>query len=302
MPALLDMSQIPLPDAVTELDYATLRTAWLTRYAELMVLDVEDLDDNDPVVHALEAGAYREMLRVQSNNDAVRGTMLASATGAQLDDLGADPLYNTPRLTLDPGDPLAVPPVAPTYEADEDYRERLRIAPAKLSPAGPAGAYEALALEAHDDVVDVNVRSPDPCEVIIEVLHDSADFDILSDVLAALSGDTVRPFGELVTVERADNEVTTAAITVYVPDGPDLAAVQAASQARVDAIVLPLAAKVRSGAVFSRSGEDMTGSFLGVCMVEGATSWDLTSSTGMSNPEAAWWPMTITVTAERRNE
>jgi phage-related baseplate assembly protein len=301
VPALLDMSQIPLPNAVEELDYATLRTAWLTRYAELMGLDVEDLDDNDPAVHVCEVGAYREMLRVQSNNDAVRGTMLASATGAQLDDLGADPLYNTPRLVLDEGDETAVPPVAPTYEDDEDYRERLVLAPAKLSPAGSAGAYKALALAAHDDVVDINVRSPDPCEVIIEVLHDSDDLDILDDVYDALSADTVRPFGDLVTVERADNEESTAAVTVYVPDGPDLATVQAAAQARVNALILPICAKVRSGAVLSRDGDDMTG-FLGACMVEGATSWELTSSTGMSNIEAAWWPMTITVTAERRND
>lgn len=301
MPALLDMSQIPLPNAVEELDYATLRTAWLELYAEKMGIDVEDLDDNDPVVHALEAGAYREMLRVQSNNDAVRNTMLASATGAGLDDLGADPLYNTPRLVLDEGDDEAVPPVPPTYEDDEDYKERLRLAPAKLSPAGPAGAYEALALAAHDDVVDVNIRSPDPCEVIVEVLHDSDDLDILDDVYAALSADTVRPFGDLVTVERADNQESTAVITVYVPDGPDLATVQAASQARVDAIILPICAKVGSGAVLSRDGDDMTG-FLGACMVEGATSWELTSSTGMSDIDAAWWPMTITVTAERRND
>lgn len=301
MAAPLDMSQIPLPNAVEELDYETLRTAWLAKYAEKMGIDVEDLDDNDPAVHVCEVGAYREMLRVQSNNDAVANTMLASATGAGLDDLGADPLYNTPRLTLDPGDETAVPPVAPTYEADEDYKPRLQVAPARLSVAGPRGAYKALAMAAHEDVVDANPRSPDPCEVIIEVLHNSDDFDILTQVLDALSDDDVRPFGELVTVVAAENEESTAAVTVYVPDGPDLAAVQAAAQTRVNEVILPLCAKVGSGAVLSRDGDDMTG-FLGACMVPGASSWELTSSTGMSNVEAAWWPMTITVTAVRRND
>lgn len=301
MSGLLDMSQIPLPDAVEVPDYPTLRAEWLALYAEKTGTTVELLDDNDPAVHALEVGAYREMLRLSSNNDAVRNTMLASASGPGLDDLGADPLYNTPRLVLDEGDEDAVPPVAPTYEADADYKQRLREAPSRLSVAGPEGAYEAIAAAAHADVVDVKVRSPDPCEIIIEVLHDSDDLDILDDVYAAVSPDDVRPFGDLVTVQRADNEVSTAAVTIYVPDGPDLALVEVAAQERVEELIYPLAAKVYSGAVLSRDGDDMTG-FLGACMVAGVTSWELTASTGMSNPEYAWWPITITVTAVRRND
>lgn len=292
------MSKIALPDAVEVPEYATLRTAWLARYCELMEIDVEDLDDNDPIVKGLEVGAYMEMRRVASTNDAVRNTMLASATGAGLDDLGADPLYGeTPRLVLDEGDPLSVPPVLPTYETDDDYRERLRLAPSEISVAGPVGAYRSIALGAHADVVDIGVTSPDPCWILIEVLYgDDADPDILDIVEAALTPDTVRPVGDRVTVSAAEKEESSVDLTVYVSDGPDLAAVQAASQARIDALILPLCAKVRSGTTLSEGAEN---AWLGACVVDGVRSWEVTGSTGMSDPDTAWWPMTITVTAVR---
>lgn len=292
------MSQVPLPDAVEALDYAALRALWLARYAELMSVDVEDLNDNDPAVKALEVGAYREMLRTASINYAVQNTMLASASGAGLDDLGADPLYELDRLTLDEGDEDAVPPVAPTYESDSDYLGRLQLAPATRSGAGPSGSYEVRALSAHADVVDVKVLSPDPCMIVVQVLHDSEDMAILTDVEAALSAATVRPVGDRVSVMAAEMEPTTAAITLYVPDGPDLAAVQAASQARIEEIVYPLAAKVGSGDAFAEGAEH---AWLGACQVEGVRAWEVTASTGMSLEGAAWWPLEVTVTAVRSN-
>lgn len=297
MAALLDMSQIPLPDAVEVPSYAAILSDWKASYAAKMGVSVGSLDDNDPAVFLLEVGAYREMLLRQSVNDSVRNTLLSHAHGDGLDDLGADPLYgDTDRLVIDEGDPDAVPPVLPTYESDTAYRARLAEAPNELSVAGPVGAYTSIARGAHGDVVDVRVTSPNPSEILVEVLHDSADPDILTAVYEALSDETVRPVGDRITVESADKETATIEITVYVPDGPDLAVVQAASQARINSLVLPLAAKVRSGTVLSEG--DMS-SWLGACVVEGVSSWALTGSTGMSNDEAAWWPMTINVTAER---
>jgi phage-related baseplate assembly protein len=296
--SLLDMSQIPLPAAVSLPDYESVRTAWLTRYAELMGVDVGDLDDNDPAVHALEVGAYRETLLLARINDAVRDTLLASASGQGLDDIGADPVYDTERLVLDPGDPEAVPPVPPVMEAEAAYRLRLQLAPSALSVAGPAGAYESRARSAHVDVVDVAVSSPAPSEVLVEVLHASADPDILTDVAAALSDISARPVGDRVTVESADKEAHTFLVTVYVPDGPDLESVRAASQARVEQVVYPLAAKVRSGDAFL---EGDTNGFLGACVVPGVRTWEVTGGSGSVAGAQAWWPLTITVTAERSN-
>ena len=298
MASLLDMSQIPLPATVEELDYATIRDAWLADYAARLGVTVTELNVNDPAIRVLETGAYREMLWRARLNDAVRGVLLASAYGARLDDLGADPLYGgkTPRLELDPGDPDAVPPVPPVYEPDDDYRARLVLAPAALSVAGPGAAYRVLALSAHADAVDVDVTTPNPSEVLVEVLHDSADPNILTTIDAALNADTVRPITDLVTVQAAVKEPSTLDLTVYVADGPDLSAVQTEAQARVNLILQPIAARVRSGALLSEGGTDL---WKGACMVPGVQSVEETASTGLSNPVAAWWPLTITVTAVR---
>lgn len=298
MPALLDMSGIPLPSAVAVLDYQTIRAERLARYAELMEIGVDEVDDNDPAMRAIELGAYRELLKRASINDSVRDTMLASASGPGLDDLGADPLYgNTARLVLDPGDPDAVPPIPPTYESDRAYRARLALAPAALSVAGPSGAYEVRTRSAHPDVVDAYVSSPNPCEILIEVLHNSSDSAILTKIAAALSGKFVRPIGDRVTVQAAARETSSKLITLYVPDGPDLLAVQQASQTRVNELLLPLCARVRSGAALS---EGVANAWLGACVVPGVRSW-ASVGTGASDPAKAWWPMTITVIAVRSN-
>lgn len=301
MAALLDMSKVPLPDAVTLPEYAALRMEYLTGYATRRGVAVEDLDDNDPAVHVLEEAAYRHLLLIASNNDSIRNTLLTHAHGGALDDLALEPLYGggtLARLVIDEGDEDAVPPIPPVMESDDAFRERLRLAPQALSVAGPAGAYEVRARSAHADAVDVRVTSPDPCEILVEVLHNSEDANILAKIEAALSADSVRPLGDRVTVQAAARETSSVDVTVYVPDGPDLAAVQAAAQARVDALVLPLCAKVGSGAFLSE-GDPF--SWLGACQVEGVQSWEVTAFTGMSDPAEAWWPMTITVTAVRSN-
>lgn len=304
------MSKIPLPAAVTVPDYATVRLAWLSRYAEIRGEQLADLNDNDPIVQALEAGAYFEMNAISRNNDSARQTMLASAWGQGLDNLGADPLYGgTARLVTDPGDEDAVPPIPPTYETDDAYRPRLRLAPAALSVAGPWGAYEALALSAHGDVLDARVTSPAPCEVRVEVLIDpdteAEHATILAAVEGALNDANKRPIGDRVTVVEAATEETSVEITVYVKDGPALDAVQAASQERVRQIVYAQAAKVGSGAAFLEASDGVEGAdpnaFLGACVVDGVTSWLVTDNTGMSDDAAAWWPMTINVTAVRTN-
>ncbi len=290
------MSKVALPDAVTVPDYASELAECKASYASKMGVLVGDLNDNDPAVKLLEVLAYRRILTLSATNDSVRNTLLTHAFGEGLDNIGADPLYDTPRLLLDPGDPGAVPPVLPTYESDNVYRERLRLAPHQGSVAGPLGAYESIARGAHADVVDVIATSPDPADILVEVLHDSADAAILTIILAALNEEFVRPAGDRVTVQDALRVTSTVALTIFVSEGPALDVVQAASQARVNELVLPLAAKVRSGARFSE-GEEYA--WLGACAVPGVSTWEVTSTTGLVDTTAAWWPMTIVVTAER---
>lgn len=299
----LDMSKIPTPDAVEPLDFETIRARRIARYCQLKEIDVADLSDNDPDVMRIEEQSYNELLLRARINDSIRATMLASAKGAGLDDLAKDPLYGggtdheLKRLVLDPGDPTAVPPVPPTMELDDAFRARLQLAPQALSVAGPEGAYKVIAMGAHPDVVDVDVTSPSPCEILVQVLHNSSDPDIITKVYAALSPKNVRPIGDRVTVEAAVRETSSAHVRVYVSDGPDLSVLQAAAQARANSIVLPLAAKVLSGAKFMEGDSEAV--IKGACVVDGVTACEITSSTGMSSDAKAWWPMTIIVTAVR---
>jgi phage-related baseplate assembly protein len=288
-----------LPDVVEVPDFAVLRAAWLARYAELRQIDVSELNDNDPAVHILEVGAYREMLAIARHNDAVRATYLSHAFGQQLDDLGADPFYDLERLVMDEGDPDAVPPVPPLMESDDAYRQRLALAPSSRSVAGPSGAYEVLAKSAFAGILDVRVTSPAPSEILIEVLHDDADTEILDAVEAAVSADDKRPLTDLVTVEFADKEAATLNITLYVPDGPDLSAVEAAALARGNQILQPIAKRVRSVEKLLE-GSSIDG-IAGACIVPGVRSIEVTSHVGLSGMDASAYPLTLNVTAVRSN-
>lgn len=55
-------------------------------------------------------------------------------------------------------------------EDDDRYRERIHLAPAQWSSAGPEDAYRYWAMTAHQDIADVAVHSPRPCEVDLHVL------------------------------------------------------------------------------------------------------------------------------------
>lgn len=89
-------------------------------------------------------------------------------------------------------------------EDDETYRERIRIAPAKLSVAGPVTAYKYWAMSADPKIADAVIESPEPGTVLITpILYggDIPDATILDKVLEVCSADDVRPLTDLVQVQ-----------------------------------------------------------------------------------------------------
>ena len=234
----IDLSLLPVPAVVEALDFETIFAAML---ADLQNRDsvFTALVESDPAYKILEVCAYRELIIRQRVNDGAKAVMLAYATGADLDHLAA--LYNVARLVIDPGNPDAVPPVAPTYETDTALRTRVQLAPESFSVAGSVGAYEFHALSADADVLDVTVTSPSAGAVRVTVLSRVGsgvpDSALLSAVTAALSADSVRPLTDQVTVAAAAivNFSLTAVLTLY--DGPDSAMVLAAAIAAVTAYI-----------------------------------------------------------------
>jgi len=222
MSSLIDMSQLAAPVVVEPLDYEAILSSML---ADLVQRDqsLTALVESDPAYKILEVCAYREQLIRQRVNDAAKSVMLAYAVGSDLDHLSA--FYGVERLLVDPGDPEAVPPIAPTYETDTRLRLRAQMAPESWTTAGSRESYIFHAMSASALIKDVAVESPTPGEVLVTVLSDSGDgtpdAEMLSAVAAALSAETVRPLCDVVAVQAPQiiPYSITAELTLYV--GPD---------------------------------------------------------------------------------
>lgn len=230
----VDLSKLPAPDAPEQISFEVIFADMLADLrARLPVFGA--LVESDPAYAILQVAAYRETLIRRDASDKFRSGLLAYATGAGLEHIGA--LFEVERLTLDPGDPASG--VLPTLESDLDLRRRIHLAPEGYTTAGSVGAYLFHALGAHPDVLDANPTSPAPMQVLVSVLSRSSDGTasaaVLAAVDAALSANKVRPLTDLVTVATAAIVPYTIDATLYTFDGPDSAVVIAAAIARANA-------------------------------------------------------------------
>lgn len=223
---VINLSALAVPDAIVVPDAADIFTRWLARLRELdPVFDA--LVESDPAFKQGEINAYQLALAFQRVNDAVRAVFLASARGADLDQIGAG--FNVSRLVINPGDPDAVPPVYPVYEDDDAFRERIQLSWAQLNTAGARNAYRFHAKSADNDVLDADAYGPEthnrPGEVDVYVLsrtgNGEASPSLTEKVMSELSADEVRPLTDYVSVKSATivNYAVTAELDI--PDGPD---------------------------------------------------------------------------------
>lgn len=93
-------------------------------------------------------------------------------------------------------------------ENDEDYRERIRLAPFSYSTAGAEEAYRYLAMSANANVGDVYPYRESAGTVAIAVVKSDgtlpeAGGDVLTDVESACSAKTARPLTDNVIVKAA---------------------------------------------------------------------------------------------------
>lgn len=237
----IDLSQLPPPHVVEQIDFETI---YAERKARLIALYPEPerpaiaalLElESEPLVKLLQENAYRELTWRQRVNEAAMSAMLAFARNSDLDHLAAN--FNEQRLVTDPGDPNADPPRPPVLESDEAFRMRVQNAFEGLSVAGPRAAYVYHARRADGRVADVTAISPAPCEALITVLSHEGDGtaspDLLAIVETALSAEDVRPVGDRVTVQSADIVDYTVEAVLYLPPGPEAGPVLAEAEARL---------------------------------------------------------------------
>lgn len=216
----IDLSKLPAPKVIEELSYETIfqdiLSDFLTRnptYSTLL--------ESDPAMIMLEVCAYRELLLRNRINEAAKATMLAYATGSDLENLGA---------------PLGVQKLA--GETDDQLRQRIQLAPEAFTNAGSIGAYTFHALSASSDIKSVSVKSPNPGEVLVTILsktgNGTASEELIDAVLEKLSEEDVRPLTDQVSVQSAGivNYAVEAVITVY--SGPSSAVVETEARAALD--------------------------------------------------------------------
>ncbi|MFG8563264.1 baseplate assembly protein [Pseudomonas paraeruginosa] len=208
----IDLSQLPPPHAVEQLDYEQILAE---RKAYAISLWPEDQQaeiaarlalESEPLTKLLEENAYREMLWRQRVNEAALANMLASAQGADLDQLAAN--YNVKRLVIQPGDPSKVPPVPELLESDDSLRERAQMAWEGLSTAGPRNSYIFHARAADGRVGDASAVSPSPAVAVVTVQsalgNGAASADLLSVVEQYLNDEDRRPVADRLIVRSAE--------------------------------------------------------------------------------------------------
>ncbi|WP_031236730.1 baseplate assembly protein [Asticcacaulis sp. AC460] len=224
----IDLSQLPAPNVIAALDYETI----LAEMVALMqtgvvgvfdgIPDFDGTNEADPAVKVLQVAAWCRLLDRAKANDDAKAVMVAYATGADLDNLGA--LFQVTRLE---------------GELDDRFRRRIVLAPDGYSVAGPESAYIYHALSASLDVLDATATSPEPGEVIVTILsaigNGAASGGLIATVQDALSSQTVRPLTDQVTVQSATIVNYAVAATVYTYDGPDSSVVLANAATRAEA-------------------------------------------------------------------
>ncbi|RTN93647.1 baseplate assembly protein [Enterobacter bugandensis] len=223
---VINLSALAVPDAIVVPDAADIFTRWLARLRELDP-EFDALVESDPAYKQGEINAYLLTLAFQRVNDAVRAVFLASARGADLDQIGAG--FNVSRLVINPGDPDAVPPVDPVYEDDDAFRERIQLSWAQLNTAGARNAYRFHAKSADNDVLDADAYGPEthnrPGEVDVYVLsrtgNGEASTGLTEKVMNKLSADEVRPLTDYVSVKSATIVSYAVTAELDIPDGPD---------------------------------------------------------------------------------
>ncbi|MEI7336866.1 baseplate assembly protein [Pectobacterium carotovorum] len=243
--AMIDLSQLPAPAVVEELDYKAIYTE---RKAMLLSLYPEDQRaavartlalESDPLVKLLQENAYRELIWRQRVNEAARAVMVAYAQGDDLDQLGAN--FSVARLVITPADDSTLPPTPALMESDSDFRLRIQQSFEGLSVAGSVGAYQYHGRSADGRVADVSVISPSPASVTVSVLSregdGSASPELVAIVATALNGEDVRPVADRVTVQSAAIVPYEIDATLYLYRSPEAEPVRAAAEQRLKAYI-----------------------------------------------------------------
>lgn len=202
-----ELANLPVPTLVEELRYDARLALFRTRLSETFATagisyDVQDLE-TDPAQILLQISAYQDLLVRQRINEAVRGTLLPYATGADLDILAQ--FYDVGRQT---------------GEVDARLRERVVLAIRGRSTGGTEPRYRSVALGADVRVADASVYTigRDPTINIAIFSTDNsgiADQALVDTVAAAVTHPAVRMVNDRVVVAAAARQLVPVTARVW---------------------------------------------------------------------------------------
>lgn len=236
----LDLSRFPAPLAIRGVDYEAIVAERLERLTVLLQaagieFDVASLE-SDPAVMLQEADASRELRAYAAINDSVRAGLVAFAIGSDLDHLGLTASLGLPSGHRESMLRRIIAPATDTtpvvMESDAEYRRRLLLAPEAYATAGTAGAYLFHALWADARVLNADVWSPAPGEVVVALQSrdggGEASDALVEIVRAHLARPDIKPLTDVVTVRSVINIGYAVSLDAYILPGPDPLAVEAA--------------------------------------------------------------------------
>lgn len=243
MSELVDLSKLDAPKVLEDLDFESLLA---DRKAEFIALFPQDERafwqarlslESEPITKLLQEVVYLQLMERNRINNAAKATMLAYASGSDLDVIAAN--YNVKRQVIQEANNNVTPQIPEILEDDTSLRLRTQLAFEGLSVAGPRSAYIFHALSAHHDVADVSVVSPQPANVTVTILsrngQGEANESLLNVVRAKLNDDDIRPIGDRVIVQSAVIQSYEIRAKLHLYRGPEYEPIKAAALKKLTA-------------------------------------------------------------------
>ena len=243
MSELVDLSKLDAPKVLEDLNFESLLA---DRKAEFIALFPQDERpfwqarlslESEPITKLLQEVVYLQLMERNRINNAAKATMLAYASGSDLDVIAAN--YNVKRQVIQEANNNVTPKIPEILEDDTSLRLRTQLAFEGLSVAGPRSAYIFHALSAHPDVADVSVVSPQPANVTVTILsrngQGEADESLLNVVRAKLNDDDIRPIGDRVIVQSAVIQSYEIRAKLHLYRGPEYEPIKAAALKKLTA-------------------------------------------------------------------
>ena len=243
MSELVDLSKLDAPKVLEDLDFESLLA---DRKAEFIALFPQDERaiwqarlslESEPITKLLQEVVYLQLMERNRINNAAKATMLAYASGSDLDVISAN--YNVKRQVIQEANNNVTPKIPQILEDDTSLRLRTQLAFEGLSVAGPRSAYIFHALSAHPDVADVSVVSPQPANVTVTILsrngQGEAEENLLNVVRTKLNDDDIRPIGDRVIVQSAVIQSYEIRAKLHLYRGPEYEPIKAAALKKLTA-------------------------------------------------------------------